>query len=175
MTRHRITIALLLLCCAVLTPLDAAAQPASFTTYGSSCSAGATAPAIGHRGLPQLGTTFSITYSGPNVQYNSAQQIVRPWLLFGLGPAQQPIPPVFRQQPPGCTLWTTGDIAVPMPPERSAPTWQSSFDLAVPADTRLLGAVLYAQWLAVLEQCGVVRCDIEWVLGSDAARIVLGT
>ena len=42
------------------------AQSASVTFYGTGCAYAGQNLAIGVLGLPQIGTTFTITYSGPN-------------------------------------------------------------------------------------------------------------
>ncbi len=164
-----------LLLVALLSPA-LVAQPASFSTYGSSCSdPNGRSPQIGNRGLPRLGSTFTVTYAGPNILFNSAQQRVRPWLMIGLAQAQTLIPPVFRGQPTGCFLWTSSDIALPMPPDTSRPAYRNSFDFPIPNDARLLGAPFYLQWLAVFEQCGAVGCDIFWVLSSKGGAATIGT
>lgn len=155
----------------------AAALPAqaSFTPFGTGCAWNNIPLAIGNSGLPHLGQTFAITYSGPNHFMNSAQQIAQPWIALGLQPQTYAIPAgLFLQQPAGCTAYLTPLSMTPMPADPVLPLYVSSFALAIPNDPGLLGVQLLAQWLTVGQQCGFAGCGIAAALTSDAAAIVIG-
>ena len=169
-------LALLALLLALVSTSVVRGQGASFTVFGTSCAVGRDRPVIGNRGLPRIGARFAITYSGPNILFNSGQQRTRPWLLIGFSAARIPIPPVFPRQPVGCNLWISPDATVAMNPDPNGrPMWGSSWDLQIPNDARLIGATFFGQWVAVHEQCGFGGCMIEWVLSSEGAQIVIGT
>jgi hypothetical protein len=161
----------------ILTFLAAAvpAQQASVTPYGQGCVLNGQQLALQSRGLPRLGTTFTLVYSGPNFTFSSAQQRAQPWLLLGLQQLAIPVPPVLPQQPPGCFVYTTPDASVPMPPDPTGVArFVDAFDLAVPNSPNLLGALFFAQWLCVFEQCGFAGCGIAGAPTSDGARITIG-
>ena len=152
------------------------AQQASVTPYGTGCAIQGQTPAIGNRGLPQLGTSFDITYTGPNFTFSSAQQIMRPTLILGFTQLAIPVPPIFPQQPASCFVLTTADVSMTMQPDQNGrPVFDSSVTFRVPNDPALSGARFNGQWLAVFEQCGIAGCDIAGVATSDAAQFVLGT
>lgn len=167
-------IAVLALACAPM-----CAQSASFSILGAPCSApGEPTPAIGARGLPRLGTNFDVTYAGPNRTYNSAQQIVRPWLITGLSllPSPVAIPTSFLpQQPGGCLVWPYPDLVLDMPIDASGGAFVSAVTLAVPNQPALAGATWFHQWFALFEQCGFAGCNLHWAIVSEAAIVVAGT
>lgn len=156
--------------------LCAVASPAqSFTTFGAGCGWNGVALAIGNQGLPQLGQTFAITYSGPNHLQNFAQQIARPWLALGLTPLAVGLPTnLFTQQPAGCTAYVDALAMTPMPIDPVLPAFESSFALSIPNAPSLLGVQILAQWLTVVQQCGFAGCNIAAALTSDAAVAAIG-
>jgi len=159
-------------------PATATAQQASFNVFGTACTApGEPTPQIGSRGLPQLGTSFDVTYSGPNRSATSAQQSVQPVLITGFatlpGPLRVPAW-LFPAQPPGCFVYAQPDLGTPMVPAAGG-VFESSFSLAVPNNHALIGAMWFHQWIAIFEQCGIRGCDIQWVIASDAAVAIAGT
>lgn len=169
----------LILVLATLFPVAmTSAQQASFTPFGVPCTfPGEPTPAIGSRGLPQLGTTFDVTYQGPNRNTSAAQQRIQPFLVTGLSafPAPVPVPAgIFPQQQAGCFVFIFPDFVVPMPLARSGRTYESSVSLTIPNDVRLLGATWFHQWFALFVQCGIAGCDPFWAVTSDAARVVAG-
>jgi hypothetical protein len=153
----------------------APAQSAQFTTYGTGCTFQQQTLAIGNQGLPRLGQSFGITYAGPNYTYTSAQQIAWPVLVLGVRQAATPIPQFLLQQPPNCFAWTSLDLMLPAQRSPTAPVFVVPMQLPIPNDPGLLGAVLFAQWWTVAQQCGIVRCDLSALPTSDGARMVLGT
>ena len=154
------------------------AQTASFTPIGSACSApGEPTPAIGAVGLPQIGTSFDVTYSGPNRAMSSAQQSVQPFLLtgFNLYPSPIVVPlALFFAQPPGCTVYVQTDFVLNTPLDASGRAFIPSVTLRVPNDPRLLGASWFHQWFALYTQCGFAGCNPMWVITSDAAIVSVG-
>ena len=155
------------------------AQAASFTVIGSPCTVtGEATPTIGVRGLPRVGTTFDVTYAGPNRTFDSAQTIVRPYLVTGFALVTPPfvIPTtLLRRQPAGCSLYVTPDIVLPMPMSPAGPIFGSSVSLTIPNDPQLIGARWFHQWFALFEQCGFAGCSPEWAATSDAGIVVVGT
>jgi hypothetical protein len=157
----------------------ALAQPASFTPFGAGCTMNGQTLAIGNQGLPQLGQMFQVTYAGPNFTFSSAQQIAWPNLVLGLGQQTTPLPPgIFglSQQPAGCQGYITADLLLPTAPDPNGrPMFENATSINVPNNTMLLGAVLYAQWLVLFDQCGFAGCGLAALPTSDAATIVVGT
>src|SRR5687768_7642220 len=77
------------------------AQTATVSFYGAGCSFVGQSLAIGVQGLPQLGTTITFTYTGPN---QNGPLTVQPVLGLGLAATSVPIPAsLLFQQPNGCT------------------------------------------------------------------------
>jgi hypothetical protein len=157
----------------------AAAQSASFTPYGTGCTMNGQQLVIGNQGLPQLGQTFQVTYSGPNFTFSSAQQTSWPNLVLGLGQQAVPLPPgIFGlfQQPAGCMALVTPDLLIPTQPDPNGrPQYENFIAIAVPNSPPLIGATLQAQWVALFEQCGFAGCNLAALPTSDAATITVGT
>jgi hypothetical protein len=104
-----------------------AAQSAAFAPFGTGCAFQGQPLAIGNQGLPVLGTSFQITYSGPNSTFSSAQQIAQPFLVLGLGTLVTPIPvTLLPQQPAGCQGFITPDVLLGTPMNPSLPSRTSS-------------------------------------------------
>lgn len=152
---------------------SAAAQSASVSTYGSGCTYANQVLAIDTVGLPQIGTTFSITYSGPN--YNTSLT-VQPVLALGLTPDNTPIPAgILPQQPIGCLALVVPLYLLPMPVTGSG-LFQTSQGIAVPNDPTLIGFAFVAQWLDIAVQCGIVPpCWFSGLPTSDALLLTVGT
>lgn len=147
------------------------AQTAGFTTFGQACTAtGLATPTIGATGLPVLGQSFSIDYTGPNRATWPTE--LRPVFLYGIVQAALPLDGMFRNQPAGCTLYLQPIDAVLMPPVSIS--FANSVTLAVPNQPALAGAVLIAQWACLNQTCLVIGCTPNAVLTSDAAVATLG-
>ncbi|MGE0144645.1 MAG: hypothetical protein AB7I19_16625 [Planctomycetota bacterium] len=148
-----------------------AAQQAGFSTFGQACTvSGLSTPAISATGLPVLGSTFSIDYSGPNRATWPTE--LRPVFLYGIAPTNLSLDGMFRNQPAGCTLYVQPIDAVLMPPVSIL--FASSVALSVPNQPVLAGSSLVAQWACLNQTCLVNGCNANAVLTSDAASITLG-
>ena len=162
----------------LLLAATAAAQTASFTPFGTGCTLNNQTLAISNQGLPQLGQTFQIMYSGPNFTFTSAQQTAWPNLVMGLGQQITPLPPgIFGLflQPNGCQGYITADLLLPTAPDPNGrPMYENFIALTVPNSPPLLGAVLYAQWITLFQQCGFAGCNLAALPTSDAATITVG-
>ena len=154
------------------------AQSASFSVIGTACSAPSEpTPAIAARGLPRIGTSFDVTYAGPNRTFSSAQQIVQPFLITGLAlsnPALMVPVGLLPQQPAGCLVYVQPDLVLAMPIDASGASFVSSVTLSIPNQPALVGATWFHQWFAVMEQCGIAGCNMAWVITSDAAIVQAG-
>jgi len=158
-----------------LLPLVAAALPAQLATvsiYGTGCSLIGQQLAIGVQGLPQLGTTVTFTYSGPNMVN---QLTVHPVLALGLSTANIPLPQsLLPQQPLGCTAWIAPEVLNFMP-QLASGLFDTQLPMAIPAANSLIGFQFTAQWLAVATQCGFVPpCWLDALPTSDAALLTVG-
>lgn len=152
------------------------AQTAAFVPFGLGCAFQGQTLSIGNQGLPRLGTTFQVTYAGPNFTFSSGQQIAHPILVLGLGQQLVPLPTsLLPQQPPGCTAYITTDVFLPTVPDPTRAAFTSWVDIAVPNTPTLVGLVFNAQWMALVEQCGFAGCGFAAVPTSDAAVVVVGT
>jgi hypothetical protein len=151
------------------------AQSAGFTPFGTGCVLDNQQLAIGNNGLPRIGMSFEILYSGPNFTFNSAQQRCRPLLNLGFQVLGFPIPAILPQQPPGCILYTEPSFSVLTPTDPALPRYGNSVRLAVPNDPSLAGGTFQAQWLAIFEQCGFAGCGLAAIGSSDGAFVTLGT
>ncbi|HEX5051672.1 MAG TPA: hypothetical protein VFZ65_07875 [Planctomycetota bacterium] len=147
------------------------AQGATVSFYGAGCTYQQPL-AIGVQGLPQLGTTVGITYSGPNL--NTSLQ-VQPVLALGLGANNIPIPSgILPQQPVGCSVWIDPIVLYPMPVTTTG-LFATRYDFVVPNDPTLTGFVFVGQWLAIAVQCGFVPpCWLDALPTSDAALLTVG-
>jgi hypothetical protein len=154
----------------------ALAQSATFVPFGTGCTLANQTLAIGNQGLPQLGTTFQITYSGPNFTFNSGQQIAHPFLLLGLATTFFPIPvTILPQQPAGCDILVDPVVILPTPIDiNGRPQFDPFLDVAIPSDPSFVGVALQAQWLTVFEQCGFAGCDWAAIPTSNAATATIG-
>lgn len=153
----------------------ALAQNAAFTTFGTGCTFDNQTLAIGNQGLPQIGSTCRITYTGPNHTHNFAQQIAWPQLGLGFTQSTLLIPQsILPQQPAGCVGWIQPEAMLAMQPDPNLPQFVAHYDFVIPNATWLIGVNVLAQWLMVHEQCGFVGCGIDAVATSDAAVLTLG-
>ncbi len=163
----------LLLLSSLVTPLASlSAQNATITSFGTGCTFANQTLAIGATGLPQLGTTFTIDYSGPNMNSTLSTQ---PLLGLGLASTNIPIPATFLpQQPPGCTQWIVPDVLLAMPATPAGPFVTQS-PVTVPNDGALIGFQFTAQWAVFAVQCGIVPpCWFSALPTSDALLITVG-
>jgi hypothetical protein len=157
------------------TVVEAQAASAAFLPFGSGCTLEGQALAIGNVGLPQIGQSFQITYTGPNHTQNFAQQSSWPQLALGFQSQQFPIPTSwFPQQPAGCVGLIQPDALVPMPLDASGTAYETNFSMSIPNVPGLIGVQFFAQWINVHQQCGFAGCGIDAVAISDAAIVVLG-
>lgn len=153
------------------------AQSASFTTFGSGCTFQNQTLAIGNQGLPRLGTTFGVTYAGPNFTFTSGQQIAQPMLGLGFNPLNITLPAnLLPQQVPNCMVLVDPMVILPTIPDPSTTnTWLTPMQLSIPNQPALLGLPVMAQWVTLFSQCGFAGCNYAAVLTSDAAIMTLGT
>lgn len=157
--------------------LLAAALPcqAAFTPFGQGCTFENQVLTIGNNGLPQLGQSFFINYSGPNYTYNSAQQIAQPHLALGLQALTTVIPAgLLFYQPAGCTGYLAPIAVTPMPPHATLPQHENSFAMAIPNAPGLIGVQFLAQWLTLHTQCGFAGCGYSAAVTSNAATVTIG-
>lgn len=151
------------------------AQSAQFTTFGAGCTFQNQTLAIGNQGLPRLGTTFGVTYSGPNYQFTSGQQIAQPMLGLGFLPTSVVLPAnLLPQQVPNCTVLLTPVAMVPTLPDRVTNAYLVPLQLTLPNQPALLGVTVLAQWVTLFSQCGFAGCNYAAILTSDAAMMTLG-
>ena len=154
---------------ATLAPL--AAQTASATPFGTGCAVLGQQLAIGATGLPQLGTTFTIDYTGPNV---NTQVSTRPVLALGVQATAVPIPPFLPQQPATCTQYVVPDVLLAMAAQPSG-GFVTQVALTVPNDPALLGYQFVGQWFAIVIQCGFVPpCWFDALPTSNALQLTVG-
>lgn len=152
-----------------------AAQSAAFTPFGTGCAFQAQTLAIGNQGLPVIGTSFQITYAGPNFTFSSGQQIARPFLVLGFGTLTTTIPvTLLPQQPAGCVGLITPDVLLDTPVNPTQPAYENFVTMQVPNSPTLAGFLFHAQWLALIQQCGFVGCGLAAVPTSDAASVLVG-
>ena len=149
------------------------AQLASVSIFGTGCSFVGQQLSIGVQGLPQLGTSVTFTYTGPN---QIGTLTVQPVLVLGLGTLNVPLPPtLLPQQPPNCTAWITPDVLNVMPQNPGGPGFVSQVPMGIPASNSLIGFQFAAQWLAIGVQCGIIPpCGLSAFPTSDAALLTVG-
>jgi len=158
-----------------LTLCAALSAQGSFAIFGTGCPLQGQTPSIGSAGTPQIGTTLSITYTGPNYQFSAAQQYAQPYLALGVQPMSYTIPAgALLYQPAGCTGYLVPITLMPMPPAPGQPTFESSYDIAIPKTPSVVGFQFMAQWLLVHTQCGFGGCSLSGLITSDAAVITVG-
>jgi hypothetical protein len=147
------------------------AQTATIQNFGNGCTF-LNPLAISATGLPQLGTTFDIHYSGPNLNNQISTQ---PVLVLGLASNNQPIPQsILAQQPFGCSEHVVPEVFLVMPPT-SLGTFVDQVTVAVPNNPNLIGFAFVAQWLAIVIQCGIIPpCTLDALPTSDALLITCG-
>ncbi len=153
---------LLLALCTTALP----AQSASYTLFGTACTpfpSSVPAPSLTVAGVPQLGSSFTVTYTGPNYRRATPSfgfATAQPVLLTGVSNTSWAglslpfeIPSIFTtpHQPMfhGCTLLVSPDIAVATAMMPSGTSYRDRITIRVPNDTGLLGVRFYQQWLGV--------------------------
>jgi len=166
----RTTLTTLFLICSLAT-----AQAPSFTPFGTGCTLGSQTLAIGNQGLPRIGTTFRITYSGPNFTFNSGQQIAQPTLGLGFQALTTVLPQsLLPQQPAGCLGFIVPVAMVTTAMDPVLPQFDDFVDIVLPNDPGLVGVQVLAQWLTLFQQCGFAGCGLAAALTSDAAVATIG-
>ena len=166
---HRLVFAGVMVCG---TAAFATAQGASLQPFGTNCSYNGQPLAMGTVGLPQIGTTFTLAYSGPNLANTLT---IQPAIALGLATTNLPIPTSFLpQQPPGCAQLVTPDVIAIMP-ITTAGAFLTQLDVAVPNTPTLAGFQFAAQWFALAIQCGIILpCDLVALPTSDAVLATVG-
>jgi hypothetical protein len=163
-----------ILCSLLLSVLAAplAAQAATVTPFGTGCTFVNQTLAIGATGLPQLGTTFTIDYAGPNMNNQLSTQ---PILALGLAAANVPIPATFLpQQPSGCSQLVVPDVLLAMG-TTPAGGFATQAPITVPNNAALIGFQFVAQWAVFAVQCGFVPpCWFSALPTSDALMLTVG-
>ncbi len=154
----------------LLTPL--AAQTATISVFGTGCTFAGQTLAIGATGLPQLGTTFTIDYAGPNL---NSQLSTMPLLGLGIAATNVPIPATLApQQPAGCTQWIVPDVLLAMP-TTPAGGFVTQAQVVVPNNAALIGFQFVAQWAVFAVQCGIIPpCWFSALPTSDALLLTVG-
>ena len=152
------------------------AQQASFSTFGSACASplSPSVPSIGARGTPQLGSTFTVTYSGPNQHEPGIVAIEQPMLIVSPVRIDFAVPPILPLQPPGCTLYPAPDIVIPMPLTAGGMSFATRLPVPIPNLPVLVGANVYLQWMTPRFQCMFVGCDFLYVQFSEGGLATLG-
>jgi hypothetical protein len=144
-----------------------------FITFGQGCTFQSQTLAIGNQGLPRIGTTFLVTYTGPNTSASTVP--IQPILALGIQQMSFTIPPGLRDQPANCTLLVRPDVLMFARNDPATGVFDKFATLPVPNNSALLGVVVFAQWLATVHQCGIVPgCSLTGLLTSDAAKISIG-
>lgn len=151
----------------------APAQFAAFQPFGQGCTvSGLPMPTIGATGLPQVGTTFSIDFTGPNRATWPTE--LHPVFMFGLSTANFPLDGLFNSQPAGCTLYLVPEMFLLMGPGTGI-GYATSVSLPVPNNFALVGFSFVAQWCVLSQTCLIgAPCNVNAVLTSDAATITVG-
>lgn len=154
----------------LLAPL--AAQAATVTNFGTGCGFVGQTLAIGATGLPQLGSTVTITYTGPNLNNQLSTQ---PLLALGLQTTNVPIPAtILPQQPTGCTQYVVPDVLLAMG-VTPAGGFVTQSPIAVPNNAALIGFQFAAQWAVFAVQCGIIPpCWFSALPTSDALLLTVG-
>jgi len=168
MTSSSITVVFAL--AAALTASTLAAQ-ASFTNYGRGCALGGPPPLIRFTGLPQVGTTYTISQVAlPNSI--TPVSIDLPILISGLNQVSLPVPVFSPAQPAGCNQLTTSDVFEIMP--MTSPTgFATSTTWTLPNNPNLVGLQYNHQWVSLNSRC-TGFCTAQLVRVSNAATAQVG-
>jgi hypothetical protein len=161
-----------------------AAQAATVQITGTSCSVSRLiAPSLPHMsctGLPHLGQTCTLNYSGPMWCCFLPGDFYLPYLVLATSPTLVAIPSfVGPAQPTNCMILALEQLIQQMPFSGgfgSTPaTFTTTSSIHVPNSTGLIGATLYAQWLA---QIGFVdyanQLHTNCWLSSEVAFLTVG-
>ncbi|MCC6670194.1 MAG: hypothetical protein IT458_03980 [Planctomycetes bacterium] len=161
------------------------AQGASYTLFGTACGTPGFSPSLGVRGVPRLGTTFTVTYGGPNLCgfLGPISFRYRPILLTGVSRSAMGGIALPWQVPPAlagganCLLLQSTDVVLPMPATPGgANCFASEAAFAVPNVPALLGVEFYQQWLAWLERFDSRTSTTTYtLLLSEGGHAKLGT
>lgn len=144
------------------------AQPALVNTYGTGCSSGsAPVPAIQFSARPRIGTSFQVVAA--NLPNALTPELQWPVLLVGLQQLALPVPPLLPQQPPNCTLLSSGDVFLMMAPQGTTFATQAPFTL--PNAAGLIGFTVYMQWASILHAAGAPAA----IVFSQGAAVQIGT
>jgi hypothetical protein len=159
----------------LLLAATAVAQTPSFTPFGTGCTFANQTLAIGNQGLPRIGQSFQITYSGPNQTFGGNQQIAWPQLALGFQQVTTVLPTTLLwNQPAGCTGFIAPIAMQATSPDPVLPVFITTIPIAIPNDPGLVGVQFLAQWLTLHQQCGFAGCNLDAALTSDAAIALIG-
>ena len=115
---------------------------ATFARFGTGCGgSGGPPPLLNSRVLPQLGTTFTLDYTGPNGVSPVSDD--RPYFMIGFTPLSAPIPMITPLQPAGCTLYVDALSVLPMP--LNGTRYQSTMSIPIPNVQSMAGMQFFGQ------------------------------
>lgn len=127
----------------------AAAQPASYGTFGQGCPSPATrrTPALAVEGIPRLGKAFTVAVDdGGRAPGTFLDLLVTGASNNAFGPFVLPWNAPFLSP---CPLRVSPDVLVPI-----APGQPLSVSFLVPNDLNLLGLTFYQQWFVAWQPAG---------------------
>ena len=152
------------------------AAQASVRVFGKPCVFENQKPELLVAGLPQLGGSVTLSYLGPNFSTSPSQRVAWPQLVLGMAPKKTDLlPSLLPQQPVGCMGFVLPEIIAPMAVAASNPLkFETQVTLPVPNERALVGLHVFAQWLTVVQQCGVAGCSAVALLTSNAAEFTIG-
>lgn len=148
---------------------------ASFTTFGTGCQG----VGLSSTGLPRLGTTFFVGYSGAlgNQFLGLYSYINQPVLLLGTSNTQAggvalPVAlPTTMTAGVVCELLVSPDVTMVLPMSTPPPF---GLPIAIPATVGLVGFTFHAQWLLLSERSYFGQ--VQWLRAflSNAGTAVVG-
>lgn len=154
-----------------------AAQQASFSTFGQGCGVHGEPPqrgAIWGTGLPRLGSTVTVGYTGPTF---AAHVFSHPILITGLsrtsmyGVALPYHLDWWRFSwigGPDCYLYCSSDVF--LPPSGQGPS-PGRVTMTIPNDPSMLGRPVYQQWYV---EYAVPRHTLYFAITTDCAVWTIG-
>jgi hypothetical protein len=161
------------------------AQSAAVIPFGTGCGAPSQVLRMTTQGLPSLGGAVTLVYHGPNsyVVGHVTVDISHPHLLLGLSNSAGPgfvlpltLPPALTGGVAGCSLYVSSEWTFAMPRVVfGLGPFLDRQPLVIPNDPTLIGATLFAQWVAYRMDApafGPVRYSFHT---SDAVLLRVGT
>ena len=146
-----------------------AAQAASVQVVGPTC---AGSPGMSVTGVPRLGQSCTLVYSGPNLCCTSpALHYSIPHLILAASPTTVTMPGfVGTSQPSNCPVLAFPGLLVSMP-YVGGTSLGSTYVVNVPNNAALIGATLYAQWVVQNGGCNSSNsncANTSWVPSAVA-------